>query len=168
MSRDHLHRRGYTLLQTLTGMFVGSAVLGSTVPLYITAQRHADLEAVRSRALIQAREIGGQLRSDLRCAQTAEMGAGGQLIRLRQRRVDHPGVTDVITYRMAGGVLTRHLNPAGIGRAAERQTWSAPLREVQFERAGAGVRARLRFRAETASRPVSLEAEVRGETGGAR
>ena len=162
------HRpRGWTLLQTLTGMFVGSAVLGSTVPLYFAAQRHADRETVRSRALIQAREIGGQLRADLRCAQAAETGAGGQSLRLRQRRVDNPGAADVISYRMAGGVLTRDLNAAGPGRTNERQTWSAPLREVRIERAGGEIRARLRFQAETASRPVDLETEAGGRIGGA-
>lgn len=168
MSYGRYHRlRGWTLLQTLTGMFVGSAVLGSSVPLYLAAQRHADRETIRSRALIQAREIGGQLRADLRCAQTVEIGAGGQTLQLGQRRVDHPGAVDRVSYRMVGGVLTRDLTASGPGRTNERQAWSSPLREVRFEHAGADVRARLRFRAETASRPVTLETEVRGRAGGA-
>ena len=67
-------RRGWGLLQTVGSMFAGSLVLGACVPLFITAQRQADLSSARARMTLQAREISSHFREDIRRASAVQSG----------------------------------------------------------------------------------------------
>lgn len=138
-------RRGWGLLQMIGGLFAGSLVLGVCVPLFITAQRHADLGAARSRITLQAREVSSHFREDVRQAATVQIAGDGRLLRLVHFRPDQPNVRALVTYEVTPRGLLREVRLGRNGAATERNLYATDLTSCRFGQAGKGVTARLDF-----------------------
>jgi len=136
-------RRGWGLLQTLGGMFAGSLVLGVCVPLFVTAQREADLGTARARMTLEAREISSHFREDVRQASAIQVSEDGRSLRLTHSRPDQPGVSGLVSYQVNRAGLLREVRTEGA--TSERNVYAHSLRGARFNRAGRAVTARLDF-----------------------
>jgi hypothetical protein len=147
--------RGIGLLELIGGMFVSALVLAIVVPLYVAAQRSADLGLARSRVSDTARRLTHQMREDVRQAAEVRVVDGGVGLTLDLRR----NPRELVRYRRAGTGLVRESHfAAGGGRAGQFDMYAA-LREVRFSRQGAGVRAQLFFEDRVRGRRIGLATE---------
>lgn len=137
-------RRGWGLLQVVGGIFAGSLVLGVCVPLFLTAQRQADLSGAQARMHLQAREISGHFREDVRQASTVQVAANGQTLRLIRPSATQPALQTVVRYERSPQGLLREVQSSN-GETTERSVYTAALKEARFGRAGHTVTARLDF-----------------------
>ena len=151
-------RRGEGLVHLIGGMFVGSLVLSLCVPLYFSAQRHADAGVARARMAEQARQLSSRLREDIRqsvSVQVLNHGTGLQLVRA------HPdGSRDLVRYVPAPGGLTRTYRPTGgNSRQPEDEVFRAPLALARFGRQGEAVRAQMFFEQRVGGRRLAFSAD---------
>lgn len=151
-------RRGEGLVHLIGGMFVGSLVLSLCVPLYFSAQRHADAGVARARMAEQARQISSRLREDIRqsiSVQVLNRGTGLQLVQA------HPdGSRDLVRYVPASGGLTRTYRPTGKNpRQPEDEVFRAPLALARFSRQGRAVRAQLFFEQSAGGRRLAFSTD---------
>ncbi|MGV3724686.1 MAG: hypothetical protein ACO1SX_27630 [Actinomycetota bacterium] len=166
-SGDHPHRpgrspvgrRGWGLIQLLGALFAGSLVLGASVPLFLAAQREADIGMARAQMTATARELSARIKEDVRQATDVEAAAGGDELRLTQARVDQPAVRDRITYRRTAAGLVREVRPGDRARAAERSVYGRPLSTCRFTRQRQGVSAKLVFNGRVSGRTVRYTLE---------
>lgn len=147
-------RRAWGLLQMIGAIFAGSAVLSVTVPLFMAAQREAEVGAARARMTTEARELSGHIREDIRQASRVELAAGGTELRLVLTRASQPGVQDRITYRRTADGLQREVRPGDDARPAERRVYGPPLTQCQFVQDPGGVVARLSYVRRVSGRSV--------------
>lgn len=146
-------RRGWGVVQLLGAIFAGTLVLGACVPLFMAAQREADVGMVRARMTTTAREISARLREDVRQATDVQVTGGGDGLQLTQTRVA-TGVRDRITYRRTAKGLVRDVTPGDGARPAERSVFTGALSQCRFARQQDAVSASLSFASRVNGRPV--------------
>jgi len=152
-TRPRAGHRGLGLLQLIGAIFAGTLVLGAVVPLFMAAQREADVAMVRARMTATAREISARLREDVRQATDVQVTAGGGGLQLTQARVA-TGVRDRIIYRRTPEGLVRDVTPGDGRRPAERSLFTGALSQCRFARQQHAVSAELSFASRVNGRPV--------------
>jgi len=136
-------RRGWGLLQTVGGLFAGSLVLSVCVPLFLTAQRQADLSSARARMTLQAREISNHFREDVRQASVIQISEDGRSLRLERVRPARPNERTSVNYQLTPKGLVREVRRVTRGEVTERRLYAAALTGARFGRSGRAVTARL-------------------------
>ncbi|MFN3648269.1 MAG: hypothetical protein ACK47B_01710 [Armatimonadota bacterium] len=144
-------RRGMLLTQWIGALFVGGLVLGTAVPLYLTAQREAALGVRRARLVAAGREAAARIEQDLREARAAQVSADGRSLRLTSRGAVRYAST-------AEGLLRERRDASGTMR--ERAWLGGAALETRFRREGRAVAAHLRLRDELEGRRSALDLQV--------
>lgn len=154
--------RGWGLLQMIGGIFAGSLVLGVCVPLFLTAQRQADLSAAQAQMTLQARELSSHFREDVRQASAAEVAEEGRLLRLGLARAEPPNLPVQVTYRTTPGGVVREVRLAPHAVLTERSVYDRAAPGCRFRREGSQLTARLDFARELHGRSLRyyLECEA--------
>lgn len=149
-------RRGAGLLHLISGVFVSALVLGTCVPLFITAQRQAETGARKARMTASARELMHALQEDVRQSAGAVPTGGSKGLRLIVPRTSGAGPR-AVTYRSTLAGLVREQHDAG--RLTARAYYGGPGARASFAREGSAIRARLSFAERVRGRELKLAVE---------
>ena len=138
-------RAGWGLIHTIAAIGLSAVTLSIAVPMFLAAQRQADLTARQAAVTAQAREVEAHFREDVRAATAVETAPNGNELDLTLTHPAQPEAKDHVTYRWTTAGLQRELRPGTPARSSERYLYGAPLAEARFRRAGKSVELSLQF-----------------------